>query len=78
VATVEESPCPRCGASGTLSIRERLQAKPPGTHSLAGGQMKVSARSVPVLGCSDCGLSVDGVWDPDGRHATFPPVPPEN
>ena len=52
--------CPRCSAQGTVSIRPALRAKPIGSFSLAGAQMKVSAHSGVVAGCSSCGLRAFG------------------
>jgi hypothetical protein len=72
LATVEESPCPVCGAHGTLRLSQTLQAKPLGTFSLAGAQMKVSAQLRPVLSCTACDLKMVGVYDDDGRHVSFP------
>lgn len=73
--TVNDSPCPRCAARGTLSLSETLEARPPGTYSLAGAGTKVSARARPVLDCAACGLHVVGDYDPDGRHVSFDPPP---
>lgn len=66
--------CPRCRADpGCLGITDRLQARPLGSFSVAGAQLKVSARSVPVLRCSACGLELVGEYTGDG-HAAFTPV----
>jgi hypothetical protein len=76
--TIDESPCPNCGEGpGTLSISvgSGLQVLPTGSFSLAGAQMKFSARATPMLCCSACGLRRDGRWDDDGQHMTFGPVP---
>lgn len=70
--TVDESPCPSCGATGTLALDEVLSANPIGSFSLAGAQMKVTAKAKPRLTWSVCGLSLLGEYDTDGRHATFP------
>jgi hypothetical protein len=75
VATATESPCPRCGAIGTLDIVVRLVVAPIGEFSLSGVMMKFPARQLPVLTCSGCGLDHVGQWDPDGRHALFTPIP---
>lgn len=73
MTSLNETVCPACGAGpGTLSIISRLVANPLGSHSLAGAQLKVSARRRPVLTCSRCPLRHVGEYDPDGRHATFP------
>jgi hypothetical protein len=77
MATIDESCCPNCGAGpGTLSLGlgDGLQVKPIGSFSLAGAQMKFSARATPLLCCSACGLRREGRWDDDGRHVTFRPV----
>lgn len=74
-AMVAKAPCPRCASTGTLTVTDRLVAKPVGTFSLAGHQPKVSARRRPELACSECGLRRLGEYDPDGRHVTFPPGP---
>jgi hypothetical protein len=47
-------PCPQCENVGTLYIGTVLQAKPIGSFSLAGNQMKVSANAVPGIRCSSC------------------------
>ncbi len=52
--------CPQCRTQGTISVRLVLVAKPLGSFSLAGEQMKVSARRAAVAECSSCGLSVSG------------------
>jgi hypothetical protein len=67
--------CPRCQASGTISVRRVLTAKPLGTFSLAGAQIKVSAVESAVAECSACDLSVVGhlenaTLSPDGRAFT--------
>jgi hypothetical protein len=63
--------CPACGAGpGTLSITERMRAKPLGSHSLSGAQMKVSATLLPVLHCSACSLEREGRYT-SPRHADF-------
>lgn len=52
--TVEETPCPCCGEK-TLKVEERLVVKPPGTHSLAGVQIKLAAVSRLFWKCTHCG-----------------------
>ena len=47
-------PCPGCDNVGTLYIGTVLQAKPIGSFSLAGNQMKVSAQRIPAIRCSFC------------------------
>jgi hypothetical protein len=79
VASIDDSPCPSCGAGpGTLSVQAgpRLQARPLGSFSLAGAQMKVAAAAIRVLHCSACGLEVQGRWGSDGQHVVFPATPP--
>ncbi len=76
MATVEESPCPSCGSTGTLSLDQVFEAKPVGSYSLAGVMVKAVARHRPVLRCSACGLDHRGEYDTDGRHVSFPPVEP--
>lgn len=49
--------CPDCGQTGGLTIGTRLVARPLGTWSLAGAQMKTSARTMAELACSRCGMS---------------------
>ena len=41
--TPAETPCPRCGHIG-LEVGPKMRARPIGSFSLAGQQMKVSAR----------------------------------
>lgn len=59
-ALLAETPCPSCGQAG-LSIDLRLQCKPIGTFSLAGAGLKFSATERPVLSCTHCDWSRDGV-----------------
>jgi hypothetical protein len=76
MATIEQSTCPRCGAAPgalRLVVGPRLAAQPVGTHSLAGVQLKVNARPIPVLCCAVCELRVEGRFDDDGRHVAFDP-----
>ena len=47
--------CPGCGKDGSLGVELRLVAQPIGSFSLAGAQMKVSAREVPHLVCTTVG-----------------------
>jgi len=69
---LNETPCPKCGAEPpTLIIEERFHAKPMGTYSLAGGQVKTSGWMLPTLMCKNCDLHIAGKYDEDGRHATF-------
>lgn len=53
-------PCPECGAVGTVALAPVMVAKPMGSFSLAGAQLKVSAWSGHVLTCSACGWTVTG------------------
>jgi hypothetical protein len=66
--------CPQCEAVGTLSVEWKLVARPIGSHSLAGAQVKVSAQDTPHLVCSECGFSKAA--SPTGRfNANQPPRP---
>lgn len=76
VATVEESPCPRCGATGTLTCEPRFVATPLGEFSLAGVMMKAPARVRPVLECPACEPHLVGEVHADGRHVMFPQPAP--
>lgn len=51
--------CPGCGAA-MLEMRWALAAKPLGTHSLSGGQLKVSALVRARVSCEACAWSVQG------------------
>jgi transcription elongation factor Elf1 len=55
-AKIADVPCPECGAKA-FSIKTRLVARPIGTYSLAGAQMKVSAYEWPHLVCGNCGAA---------------------
>ena len=59
VSDLEGTPCPLCGVAA-LRVEERLRAKPVGSFSLAGGQMKVVAERVLWLVCGACGIEVEG------------------
>ena len=50
--TLKSVSCPTCGRIGTLRLGSTLVAKPIGSFSLAGAQMKVSATEMPQLTCS--------------------------
>ncbi len=57
--------CPHCGVRGredpeAFKVYPVLVAKPLGTHSLAGAQMKVSVVSMLRLKCRRCGWHIDG------------------
>lgn len=54
-AWAAEQTCPQCGSTG-FRVEYVLAAKPLGTFSLAGAQMKVSAVRAPKI---VCGLSED-------------------
>lgn len=56
-------PCRNCGQETLrLEWRDRLIAKPLGSHSLAGAQMKTSALEVswPWCVCDTCGAESEG------------------
>ncbi len=64
--------CPVCGTSSrtdpeamVLEPTGRLMAKPPGTFSMAGAQMKLAAMSGVRLTCR-CGWSIEGYIE--GEH----------
>ena len=70
---VNDAACPSCLAPpGCLTIDIEMVAKPLGTFSIAGAQMKVTAAMLPVLNCTACGLRIVGRYDADGRHVEFP------
>jgi hypothetical protein len=54
-AWAAERVCPRCGSTG-FRVESVLVAKPLGSFSLAGAQMKVSATTAPKI---TCGLSAE-------------------
>lgn len=56
-------PCPWCARTGGLTLGTALVAKPLGTWSLAGAQLKTSARLRAVLACSLCDRSATGYLD---------------
>ena len=68
-------PCPECEFSGKLGIYRTLYAKPVGSFSLAGAQLKVSAYEVPILACGHCGLKLVGQYEMEhGKpYAVFNP-----
>lgn len=68
-----DTPCPNCGVPA-LHIEARLKAKPIGSFSLSGAQMKVSAHETVFLVCRGCGARVEGDVEPGGTHATFDPA----
>jgi hypothetical protein len=60
-------PCVRCGALGSLVLFQRLEALPLATWSLAGAQLKTSARPWPYVRCDatrgGCGAECRGRWE---------------
>lgn len=68
--------CPSCGASSrtdpTFAVEPALTARPPGTWSLAGAQVKTSAVSTLRLSHGACGWSVTGRIDGDHFVADHP------
>jgi predicted RNA-binding Zn-ribbon protein involved in translation (DUF1610 family) len=67
------APCPNC-QQPTLHIEEKLKARPLGSFSLAGAQMKFSARAGVFLVCRSCGAEAEGVVEDGSTHATFDPA----
>ncbi len=59
-------PCPRCGER-QLTLSWWLEAKPIGTFSLAGQQLKFSARENAVVRCQFCRLVLQGRITPDAE-----------
>lgn len=61
--------CPKCGTENTVEVRRGLQARPIGSFSLAGNQMKFSAREVAIATCTACDLHLvghlEGTSDPE-------------
>jgi hypothetical protein len=51
------NPCPECAEAGWMEVREVLVAKPLGTFSLSGTQMKVSASWGWEFRCGKCGAT---------------------
>lgn len=51
------SACPSCGLRGQVTVRKILRAKPVGSFSLAGVQMKFSAYEDLEAACGACGAS---------------------
>lgn len=56
---VEGTPCPHCGEK-TLELSWRIVAKPLGSFSLSGSQLKFSANEIPFIQCLACGSSGEG------------------
>lgn len=72
--TINRTPCPRCTTVGTLYINIEFIAKPIGTWSLSGAQVKASGWMKPVLRCrhNHCEFKLVGEFDGD-NHAVFKP-----
>lgn len=60
------TPCPHC-AKRTVMVREIIVAKPIGSFSLAGVQMKFSARKSWTYHCNSCGT--DGNAEPKHEYS---------
>jgi predicted RNA-binding Zn-ribbon protein involved in translation (DUF1610 family) len=54
------SRCPKCGAQDTVEIKRGFKARPLGSFSLAGNQLKFSANEVAIATCTSCDLHVVG------------------
>lgn len=54
----DKARCPRCGQTGLWSVEQKFQASPTGTYSLAGHQMKLSAKSYLIASCDQCDLEM--------------------
>lgn len=54
---LEKQACPACGGQGTMTLEQKFVARPIGSHSLSGSQLKVSAVQAMVVSCSGCGKS---------------------
>lgn len=52
---LEKLPCPRCKADDVMTLTREFHAVKPGTYSVAGHQMKVSAAEMWTARCSACG-----------------------
>lgn len=52
-----EGACPMCGRREVVEVWQTLRAKPLGSHSLSGSQVKFSARSIWRYECYACGAS---------------------
>jgi predicted RNA-binding Zn-ribbon protein involved in translation (DUF1610 family) len=62
--TGSRTSCPECG-SPRIRVRQVLEARPLGTFSLSGTQMKFPAAMAWVYGCPACGAT--GPAAPRGR-----------
>lgn len=69
--SITRTACPKCGAIGYLHIEAKMVAKPLGTWSLSGNQVKTVAGMKPFLKCHNCDLDIQGDWD-GNSHAVFP------
>lgn len=69
-AKVIHRPCPRC-AGTPLYIEARLVAKPLGTYSISGTELKLVAEAAVFLVCTSCQAEVKGTIEPGMTHATF-------
>ena len=70
--------CPNCGVStrqepGAMKVETVFVAQPLGTFSLAGGQLKASARARSQLSCTRCGWSTLGRIEGEDFIADRPP-----
>jgi hypothetical protein len=70
--TITRTACPKCKEVGYLHIITRFVAKPLGTWSLAGAQVKTTGSMKPILKCHNCDFDLVGEFDGD-FHATFQP-----
>lgn len=61
-AYLDDIACTKCG-SRLLRIEIRLEAKPIGTWSLSGNQMKTVAEEWPYMVCDGCGSECRGKVD---------------
>lgn len=72
--------CPKCGGEDTVEVRRGFVAKPLGTFSLAGAQMKVSAHEVAIATCTECDLHLTGhletTADPEAKIYFIVDEPP--
>ena len=59
---LEAATCTRCGTQGGLKVEYRLEARPTGSFSLSGNQMKFSAVEWPWLICMNCNATCKGKW----------------
>lgn len=54
-----DTACPHCGHHG-MEMTFRMVAKPLGSFSLAGSQLKFSANEIPYIECPECGIGGEG------------------